>query len=159
MHRLHPPHTVCGHHGPPSLQPIRGDQGVASSRWKVAKCSLPLLRSAGCTTPVNSGPEPPVYWSVCFGGQFFSASVFRRPRPPSWIGLCQEPGRARTHPSPRYQPILSPPLTCWGPAEHKTPPPWDDACIWRLIGGRVFALLSLPWQPSFFCPREMRRPA
>ncbi|GLD60159.1 calcium/calmodulin-dependent protein kinase type II subunit gamma isoform X1 [Lates japonicus] len=37
-----------------------------------------LTQSACRTTTVISGPEPPVYWSVCFGGQFFSASVFKR---------------------------------------------------------------------------------
>ena len=44
LHCLHPPHPVCGRAGPPALQPIRGDQGVAPSRQQVAQRSLPLLR-------------------------------------------------------------------------------------------------------------------
>lgn len=98
--------------------------------------------------PPPSGPEPPVYWSVCFGGQFFSASVFKR------HVLCVDwlvPG-ARTGEIASLSTIPTnpvPPLTFWGPAEHKTPPPWDDACIWRLIGGRVFALYPSPGSHLF----------
>lgn len=52
LHRLHSAHAVCGHDRPPSLQPVGGDQGVASSRWQVAQRSLPLLGSARRTTTV-----------------------------------------------------------------------------------------------------------
>ncbi|KAA8581385.1 hypothetical protein FQN60_002966, partial [Etheostoma spectabile] len=101
------------------------------------------------------GPEPPVYWSVCFGGQFFSASVFKRHvLCVDWLVPGARPGKIASLSTIPTNPV--PPLTCWGLAEHKTPPPGDDACIWRLIGGRVFALCPSPWQPSFFCLREMR---
>ncbi|TDG97865.1 hypothetical protein EPR50_G00212230 [Perca flavescens] len=117
-----------------------------------------LTQSTCCTTTVISGPEPPVYWSVCFGGQFFSASVFKRHvLCVDWLVPGARPGEIASLSTIPTNPV--PPLTCWGPAEHKTPPPGDDACIWRLIGGRVFALYPSPWQPSFFCLREMRRPA
>lgn len=158
MHRLHPAHAVCRLHRPPSVQPIRGDQGVASSRWQVAQCSLPLLGSPCCTTTVMSGPEPPVCWSVCFGGGqcFFSERVYEA-RPLSGLANARSPaGQDRIPLHDTNNPV--PPLTCWGPAEYKTPPPWDDACIWCLIGGRVFALCPSLWQPSFSCRRKMRHP-
>ena len=95
-----------------------------------------------------SGPEPPVYWSVCFGGQFFSASVFRRHvLCVDWLVPGARPGEIASLSTIPTNPV--PPLTCWGPAEHKTPPPWDDACIWRLIGGRVFALYPSPGSHLF----------
>lgn len=95
-----------------------------------------------------SGPEPPVYWSVCFGGQFFSANVFQRPvLCVDWLVPGARPGEIASLSTISTNPV--PPLTCWGPAEHKTPPPWDDACIWRLIGGRVFALYPSPGSHLF----------
>lgn len=45
---------------------------------------------------------------VCvLGGSFFQRTCFRGSSS-AWIGSCQEPGRVRSHPSPRYHPILSP---------------------------------------------------
>lgn len=48
LHRLHPLDAVCWRAGPPALQPIRRDQGMAPQGQSVAKRPLPLLRSSCC---------------------------------------------------------------------------------------------------------------
>lgn len=115
----------------------------------VAACETSCQnRNSFVPLPPPSGPEPPVYWSVCFGGQFFSASVFKRHvLCVDWLVPGARPGEIASLSTIPTNPV--PPLTCWGPAEHKTPPPWDDACIWRLIGGRVFALYPSPGSHLF----------
>lgn len=86
---------------------------------------------------------------VCvLGGSVFSASVFKRSvLCVDWLVPGARPGEIASLSTIPTNPV--PPLTCWGLAEHKTPPPWDDACIWRLIGGRVFALCPSPGSHLF----------
>jgi len=52
VHRLHPPDAVPGRHGPPTLQPIRGDARVAPPRRQVAQRPLPLLGGPSRAPPV-----------------------------------------------------------------------------------------------------------
>lgn len=120
--------------------------------------------------PPCSGPEPPVSWSLSFGGQLFSANVFRRSvLCVDWLVPGARPGEIAslstisTNPVPLPPPHSSAthslpthPTHLW-PAGGRLntrlrPPPWDDACVWRLIGGRAFALYPSPPAAIFFLP-------
>lgn len=121
--------------------------------------------------PPCSGPEPPVSWSLSFGGQLFSANVFRRSvLCVDWLVPGARPGEIASLSTISTNPVPLPPLhssathsrpnhpTHLWPAGGRLntrlcPAPWDDACVWRLIGGRAFALYPSPPGGHLFSAR------
>ncbi|KAF7657787.1 hypothetical protein LDENG_00021830 [Lucifuga dentata] len=100
---------------------IRLTQFVDSTGRPRSSQSEETRVSACCTSTVISGPEAPVYWSVCFGGQFFSASVFKRHVLfVDWLVPGARPGEIASLSTIPTNPV--PPLTCWEPAEHRHRP-------------------------------------
>lgn len=113
----------------------------------------------------SGAPAAPLQWSVVLslqstgvcvlGGSFFQR--VSEARPLRGLATARSPaGRDRI---PVHETNQScPSFELLGPAEHKTPPPMGW-CMRLAPDWRAHLCpLPLPRQPSFFCPRKMRRP-